>query len=243
MALAWRVTSAGVSSAHGGREQRPKERLPGIELETARHDAEHSVSPAVEGQRLADGAGRAAEQGLPSGIAEHQCRASIQVCWTKRAPLGGGHPEGFEEPRRDGFAQRAARVAAPGERILHPLPSGDAVEGAALAVEDFDIAIAGEHLGIPVAGGLPDGRQARRIAEGEGAQQDSVHQAEDQGISTDAQGQKQYDHRGEAGVVAQRAGGVTQIGGELAHGGVGPRYQISRALSGVWTKPLNGNRH
>src|ERR1039458_1722005 len=59
---------AGLARHVGGREQRPKENLPGIEFETARHDAEHSVSPPVEYERLPDGAWRAAEKSLPSGI-------------------------------------------------------------------------------------------------------------------------------------------------------------------------------
>ena len=164
------------------------------------------------------------EQRLPSGIAQHHRRAAIQVGRTERAALRGGHAQRFEEARRDRFAQRAARFAAPGECVLHPLPSGDAIERAALAVEDLHIAIAGEHLGIPVVGSLPDGRQARRIAEGQRAQQHPVHQAEDQGIGADAQGQQQNRGRGEAGALAQRAGGVSEIGDELAHWEFAPRY-------------------
>src|ERR1022692_3690724 len=147
------------------------------------------VSPPIECERLPDGAWRAAEKSLPSGIAQHHGRHSVQVGRTKRAALRRGRPKYFEEARRDGFALRAARAAAPGDRILLPLPSGDPVERAALAVEDLHIAIAGETLGLP-AGGLPDGRQARGIAKGQRAQQDSVHQAEDQRIGANPQGQQ-----------------------------------------------------
>src|ERR1039458_1127021 len=126
----------------------------------------------------------------PAIVYSSHCHPAIPLYHRRPiAALPGGHPKYFEEARRDGFALRAARVAAPGDRILLPLPSGDPVERAALAVEDLHIAIAGETLGLP-AGGLPDGRQARGIAKGQRAQQDSVHQAEDQRIGANPQGQQ-----------------------------------------------------
>src|ERR1017187_4565856 len=100
---------AGLARHIGGREQRPKKNLPGIELETPRNNSEHGVGPPIEDQSLPDGAWRAAEKSLPSGIAQHHGRPSVQVGRTKRAALRGGHPKYFEEARRDGFALRAAR--------------------------------------------------------------------------------------------------------------------------------------
>jgi hypothetical protein len=108
----------------------------------------------------------------------------------------------FEKACRHRFAQCAAWVAAAGQRVRHPLPSRDAVEASALLVEHFHVAIAGENLGVPVVAGFPNGRQSRRIAEGQRTQQHPVNQAEDQRIRADAQSHQQNGDGGETGVIA-----------------------------------------
>jgi len=124
-----------------------------------------------------------------------------------------------EKRRRDVRSIQTLRLR-PFAQVERPAVHGrHSLEGPVLRAPVDEVGSGGGKPGKPLRGvDRDDHHQAIGIGEGERAQEDGVDDAEDGGVGTDAQRQRQHRHRGEAGTLDQRPQPIAQILKNGVHG-------------------------
>ena len=117
------------------------------------------------------------------------------------------------------FPQRGALgIAAGGEIHRNRRIGGQALEGAALLPPVRDVGIRTERvMDVPLVVIDANRYQPVGLGKRQRTKQHGVHGAEDGGIGANAQRQRQYRHRGDAGVLKQQPATVTEVGQNLTH--------------------------
>jgi hypothetical protein len=186
----------------------------GPEFEGGRHDADHRVGLAVEGDGVVQDAPVSGEALLPGGVAQHAHRrggggvfgvgehAAEHRLHAEQGPDRRGHGalaehSGFREAR-----QRGGRAGGEGEVL----------DAACVPAPLEVIEVGHRHLAVgaiqPVR---PDEEDVVAVLIGERMQQHGVDDAEDRRGGTDAQSQDRYHRGGEAGGLGELAQGEAQF--------------------------------
>ena len=184
----------------------------GRKQEPSRHDADDLVGPAVDLNGPSDDRRIGAISAAPQRVAEHDdVRPFGEVLGGRENPSDGRtHSEDRKRVRRDAGGCDTLRVTAAGQVDL-PLAPGrhfPQSSGAAPVVHDLPRRNPGFVECRPLA---PDHHRASWIGPRQRAEQHGIDHAEDRGVRADSQGQRDYRHRGEAGMTREQSGAKTQI--------------------------------
>ena len=169
----------------GGRQDRPSDIAKGC-----RHNPDHLVALAVDGDELTDDCGSAAESASPKRLAEHgdTRRADALVGGLKGATGDRSEAQHLEHGGGDGAARHALGLSAisqrGGERAEHTqrFESGRALGPREVIERRHPKA---RHVGRAVV--FEKLHQTASVGIWQGAEQDSVHNAEDRRAAADAE--------------------------------------------------------
>ena len=169
----------------------PQAHVPLPEGEAAGHHADDRVLLAAQQNLLAHDPRVRPKPPPPEPVAEHHHRYAGPVVLVRdHAPERRGHPEHGEEAAGHRLGLDLLGLAVPGEHEAAVGHRGHVREHAALRLP---VCVVGR--GHVVAGQadlrcvLEDQHQPLRVGEGQGTHQDRIHEAEDRGRRSDAEGQ------------------------------------------------------
>ena len=185
----------------------------------------------VHDEGAADDAGIAAERAVPELVPEqhHRSDAGPLVVVGEAPAEDGPDAEDVEELPGDDAGLHPHRFAAAEEREVHRVLLDDAAKAGGLGaiVSDFQRREAGVEVRLPDVLPQMDDPVAARI--GQGTQEHAVDDAEDGGVRSDAEREREQDDRGEAGALAQSTGAVADV---LRHRGEARRGAVPDCVAG-----------
>jgi hypothetical protein len=185
------------------------------EAETGRQDADDDMAHAFDVQGTAHGIGAPAEVVLPDAVTDHhRGRAADGVLLGRKvAPELKAHTQGAEEAVGDPLARHAFRPRrSDDDRVLRPV-AGHVPEAGAHAPPVQEVQV-GHRRVAGFLGVLQQDYELIRLAEGQRAQHDRVHHAEDRRVGADPEREGQDHEGGEARLLELQAERVPDVGAE-----------------------------
>jgi hypothetical protein len=165
------------------------------------------MRPAVDGQGPSDHGGIASQPRPPEAIAQHD---DVSIPRLDRPPHRQRHPDNPEEVVRDAHRlEPIGLVARAPVRVGFLVAAREAVEDAGIAQEAVV-----PHVGVAVAADAHR-RQRLRVKARRLAEQELHRQAEDRGVRTDPEREREHRGRRETGGSPQGARRVRQVGERL----------------------------
>jgi hypothetical protein len=192
-------------------------------------DADDRERLAVQHERLADCAGRAAESALPHAMADERRRPPLVVCLQRTAELNLRAGD-LEVVRRDAQRGEPLRVPLTGEIRAPRKQRDDALQRAGGALEVLDIQQR-QRVSIGSRADDREGDQAIGLDQRQGPNQDRVDEREHGGGRADGEREHGDDPSGERGLPADAAGDLPDFGHRHGSAYGLPRYNDSSLFS------------